>query len=128
MRIEHFALQIADPLAASAWYCTHLGFQIRRAGGPPAHTHFLADASGSVLIEIYNNPTIATPDYGSMNPLFLHLAFESDAIEADRDRLVAAGAKLLEDVTTIATGDKILMLRDPWGLALQVVSRRQRML
>ncbi len=128
MRIEHFALQVPDPAAAAAWYGKHLGFQVRRAGGAPAHTHFIADASGSVMLEIYNNPRIPTPDYASMDPLLLHLAFESGDIEADRDRLLAAGARLVEDVTTISSGDRVLMLRDPWGLAIQAVTRKARML
>jgi len=128
MRIEHVALQVADPAAAAAWYGETLGFTVRRAGGAPAHTHFIADASGSVLLEIYNNPRMRTPDYASMDPLLLHLAFESDDIEADRDRLLAAGATLVDDVTTIPTGDRVLMMRDPWGLAIQAVTRKQRML
>lgn len=128
MRIEHFALQVPEPVAAAAWYVRHLGFQVRRSGGAPAFTHFLADASGSVLFEIYNNPTVTAPDYRAMNPLLVHLAFESDALEADRDRLVAAGATVVDDVATIATGDRILMMRDPWGLAIQLVTRKQRML
>ncbi|MBM4155588.1 MAG: VOC family protein [Lentisphaerae bacterium] len=128
MRIEHVALQVADPAAAAAWYEKNLGFTVRRAGGAPAHVRFIADASGSVMLEIYNNPRMRTPDYASMDPLLLHLAFESDDIEADRDRLLAAGATLVEDVTTIPTGDRVLMMRDPWGLAIQAVTRSQRML
>ena len=128
MRIEHFALQVADPVAAAKWYVEHLGFEVRRAGGPPALTHFIADASGSVLLEIQNNPAVSTPDYRAMNPLLLHLAFESADIVADRDRLVAGGASVVDDVATIPSGDRILMLRDPWGLAVQVVQRKVRML
>ena len=31
MKIEHIALQVADPAAMADWYVKHLGFCVRRA-------------------------------------------------------------------------------------------------
>ena len=128
MRIEHFALQVPDPVAMADWYVKHLGFAIARSGGEPAHARFLKDSSGSVMLEIYRNPKAAVPDHAGMDPLLLHIAFISRNLTAERDRLLKAGAKVAEDVFTSPAGDQLLMLRDPWGLALQFVKRASPML
>ena len=126
MRLEHFALQVPDPIAMADWYVKHLGCTIARSGGEPSHGRFLL--AGGVLIEIYRNPNASVPDYSSMDPLLVHLAFVSENVAADRDRLVKAGALVVEDIATTAAGDQLLMLRDPWNVALQLVKRAAPML
>src|SRR5690242_19560938 len=128
VKIEHFALQVPDLVVMADWYVKHLGFIITRSSGEPAHARFLKDSSGSVMIEIYRNPTVSVPDYASVNPLHLHLALLSDNLAADKDRLVKAGARVMDDVTTTPAGDQILMLRDPWNVAVQLVKRASPML
>jgi uncharacterized glyoxalase superfamily protein PhnB len=128
VKIEHFALQVPDPVAMADWYVAHLGFSVRRSGGEPARARFILESSGSLMIEIYRNPKTTVPDYDAMNPLQLHLAFVSGDPAADRDRLVKAGARIAEDLTTSAAGDQLVMLRDPWGVPLQLVKRRSPML
>ena len=108
------------------WYVEHLGCTVARAGGPPHCARFLR--AGPVLIEIYQNAKVPTPDYSSMNPLQLHLAFVSENVKADRDRLLEAGAKMADDYSTNPAGDELLMLRDPWGIGLQLVKRATSML
>ncbi len=127
MRIEHVALQVADPATAGDWYCAHLGFQIARASNAPVPVRFLADESGSVMLEIYNNPAVVPPDYASMDPLLLHVAFVCDDVSSTARRLVDAGATLISGPETIASGDELAMLRDPWGLALQLCKRAEPM-
>ncbi len=128
MRIEHFALQVAEPIAMADWYVKHLGFSIARSSGEPAHARFLKDSTGVVMIEIYRNPKAAIPDYNAMNPLLLHLAFISNDLAAERDRLVKAGARIVDDLSTTPGGDELIMLRDPWGIAIQFVKRAVPML
>jgi uncharacterized glyoxalase superfamily protein PhnB len=128
MNIEHFALQVPDPVAMADWYVKHLGFSVARAGGAPAHAQFLLERSGSVMLEIYRNPRAPVPDYFKHDPLLLHLAFVSDDPGADRDRLVAAGAVIVENLTTSPAGDELAMLRDPWGVAVQLVKRVEPMM
>jgi glyoxylase I family protein len=119
-------LQVPDPVAMAEWYVKHLGCSVVRSGPPPGCARFLV--VGPVLIEIYRNPTVPIPDYPAMHPLQLHLAFVSENLKADRDRLVKAGATLAEDYSTNAAGDELLMLRDPWGIGLQLVKRGTPML
>jgi hypothetical protein len=65
---------------------------------------------------------VVVPDYRSMNPLLLHLAFESHDPVADSQRLIAAGSSLVEDLR-LPDGSHLMMLRDPWGLAVQLCKR-----
>ena len=128
IRIEHVAWQVEDPIAVAAWYGSHLGFTVLRKIGPPAHTHFLADCSVNAVIEIYNNPMASMPDYRTMDTLHLHLAFAVEDPAGERDRLLRAGATVCEDLVTIPSGDQLVMLRDPWGFAVQLVKRKIPML
>lgn len=122
LSVEHVAWNVAEPTAMAAWYVEHLGMRIVRRLATAPHIHFLADANGRVVIEIYSNPADPTPDYASMHPLRFHLAFAADNPDAARAALVAAGATFVEE-QSLADGSRLLMLRDPWGLALQLCKR-----
>jgi uncharacterized glyoxalase superfamily protein PhnB len=128
VKIEHFALQVSDPQAMADWYVQNLGCSVARSGGAPAHGRFLLDDQQAVMLEIYRNPKATIPDYTKIDPLLLHLAFITKDPVADRDRLVKAGATVVDDLSTTEAGDQILMLRDPWGVALQLVRRASPML
>ena len=122
LRLEHVALNVTDPRAMADWYVEHLGMRVvRQVEGPP-HTRFVADAGGRTVVELYVNPSARIPDYLRMDPLELHLAFDSQDPDGDRDALVRAGATALSD-DRLPDGSRLLMLRDPWGLALQLCAR-----
>jgi len=110
------------------WYVEHLGCSVARSSGEPAHARFLLDSAGAVMLEIYRNPSAPVPDYARANPLLMHLAFVSTQPAADRERLVKAGATVVEDLMTSPAGDQLVMLRDPWGVPLQLVRRKEPML
>lgn len=122
MKIEHVAINVADPVAVAHWYATHLGMEIVRHIPIPTQTHFLADDSGDTVLEIYCNSPEQVPDYAAMNPLQLHIAFISDSPRKDSERLIAAGATWVEEIKS-PEGNHLVMLRDPWGLALQLCKR-----
>ena len=127
MKIEHAAWTVEDPAAAAEWYVEHLGMQIVRSGGPPAHARFLADSTGRVLLEIYNNPKVSVPDYRRTDPLIIHLAFNVDDVPAEHQRLLAAGATEVDPVGVLENGDTLSMLRDPWGFPVQLMKRSKPM-
>ena len=52
-----------------------------------------------------------------------HVAFATTEILEARDRLIAAGATPVGEIAENAAGDRFAMLRDPWGLALQLADR-----
>jgi len=126
MKIEHVAFNVADPVAVAAWYCQHCGLRVVRHTPQPAQTHFLADADATVL-EIYCNPPDQIPDYRKMNPLLFHLALASADAPADSERLIAAGAVFEEEVRP-PDGSRLIMLRDPWGVPLQICQRARPLL
>jgi uncharacterized glyoxalase superfamily protein PhnB len=127
MKVEHVAWQVADPIQVAQWYIQHLGFRVLRKLEASPFTHFLADESGRVVVEIYNNPAASVPDYTKISPLHLHLAFVADDPEAQRDRLINAGATVFEDLKTPA-GDRLIMMRDPFGFAIQLCKRFKPMI
>ncbi len=126
MKIEHVAFNVADPVAVAQWYCKHCGLRVIRHIPQPVQTHFLAD-SDSTALEIYCNPPDQIPDYFKMNPLQFHLALASSNPAEDAARLVEAGASIVEEVRP-AEGTLLIMMRDPWGLPLQLCKRAQPLL
>ncbi len=127
MKLEHFALNVADPTAMALWYEEHLGMKTVRKMEQAPFTHFIADNSGRIMIEIYNNPADSVPSYDDMDPLIVHLAFVSENPDADKEKLLAAGATFVSD-NQFDDGTHLLMLRDPWGLAIQFCKRGLPML
>jgi hypothetical protein len=74
------------------------------------------------MLELYHNPPDQVPDYPGMDPLLLHLAFATEQLPTDRDGLLQAGASLVSE-GTLADGSLVAMLRDPWGLSIQLCQR-----
>lgn len=128
MKIEHLALNVTDPLSMARWYVQHLGLTVKRRTVDPPYVHFLADDSGTVMLELYGNTEAPRLDLPSVQPPALHLALLSVDPAADVKRLVAAGASIVADVHTLPTGDTFAMLRDPWGLPIQLVKRLMPMI
>jgi catechol 2,3-dioxygenase-like lactoylglutathione lyase family enzyme len=122
MHFEHAALNVPDPRAMAEWYVTHCGAHIVSARDEPPYTRFLADATGRVILEIYANPEAPIPNYETQHPLVLHFAFAVENIDGERDRLLDAGAELFSE-ETLDNGSRLVMLRDPWGIPLQLVKR-----
>lgn len=122
MTFEHFALNVPDALGMSRWYVDHLGFRVLRRRDDAPFTHFLADDTGRPIVELYTNSTAPIPDYAAQPPLCFHFAVATADAAAERRRLEAAGASfVLED--TPADGSQLIMMRDPWGVALQLCQR-----
>lgn len=125
MRMEHFALNVADPVAMGAWYCENLGMKLVRESGGPSFTRFIADDSG-MMIELYNNPANPHFDGARTGTQTWHLAFQADDIEAAAARLVAAGGTAVGEISTTPVGDRLGFIRDPWGFTVQLVKRAAR--
>ena len=128
MKIEHIGYQVSEPVKVAAWYVEHLGFRIVRKMEQSPWAHFLADDSGRVMIEIYNNPNAPMPDYALMDPLALHLAFVAEDIEGEHRRLLGAWATADGEIEETPAGDRVAMLRDPWGFPIQLCKRAEAMI
>ena len=122
MKLEHFALNVEDPVAMSDWYCQHFGLRIARQMQDSPFTTFLLDDTNKIMLEIYRNREAEVPPYREMNPLLVHVAFVSSNPSADKERLLEAGATLVSD-HQLNDGSHLVMMRDPWGLAIQLCKR-----
>ena len=127
MKIEHVAFNVEEPVLMARWYVEHLGLTVKRRTTDAPYAHFLADDGDTVMIEIYGNRDAPLPDYRNRNPAELHLAFSSKDVAADCIRLRTAGATVVADVHQLGD-DTFAMLRDPWGLPIQLVKRGTSMI
>ena len=128
MKLEHTAYQVEDPPALARWYVEHLGLTVKRSQAASPFGYFLADEGDAVMLEFYRQPQLPVPDYRSLDPLILHLAFWADDVAATRARLIAAGATPVGEIAKNDQGDTVAMLRDPWGIPVQLVRRERTML
>ena len=117
MRLEHIAVDVADPDAFKEWWIRHLGMRPSAVGDA-----FLTDDSGTFTLEVYRTGnTPSAPDYRALDPMTFHIAFLSEDVDADVARLEAAGAERVELVHK--PGFDMAILRDPQGIAVQLVKR-----
>lgn len=127
MRFEHIAINVADARKVVDWYVKNLDLVVMRQMSEAPYTTFLADKDHNMMFEFYEQP-VGVGDYGSMNPFAFHIAFLVDDMDAWRKRWIDAGGTAAGDVATTPAGDKLAFVRDPWGLTLQLVMRKESML
>jgi catechol 2,3-dioxygenase-like lactoylglutathione lyase family enzyme len=119
---EHFALNVPDSVHMAEWYVAHLGMKVVMSLDEEPYTRFLADETGRVVMEIYSNKTVPIPEYHNIHPLNLHRGFAVADADATKARLLAAGAAYVEEARP-PDGSVLYMLRDPWGVPLQICRR-----
>jgi glyoxylase I family protein len=126
MKFEHFAVNVPDAPAHVKWFIDHLDFKLVRVAPGPPLMHFVADETGRVIVELYTNPKAPIPDHKVNHPLNFHIAMVAPDARATREKLEKAGAtRVSEDVHP--DGTVLIMLRDPWGVSLQLCQRANLM-
>ncbi|WP_349292997.1 VOC family protein [Zobellia alginiliquefaciens] len=63
-------------------------------------------------------------NFKERQPATFHMAFVSDDAKLDKERLIREGASLVEEVKR--EGVHLVMLRDPWGMPLQLCQRANK--
>ena len=122
IQFEHFALNMNKPHEMAAWYVEILQCQIVSKLDAAPFTVFLADENGRVFWEIYRNPQAPFSSVCNCDPFVYHLAFAVDDIEFCKAKILDAGGSYVTTVDT-DTGSRLIMMRDPWGVPLQLCSR-----
>ncbi len=126
MKFEHFGINVPHPQAMAGWYVRHFNMKIVRSMQDTPYTHFLTDDSGRVIMEIYANETVEIPDYNLQHPLKFHVAFEVSNPQELSEILIKEGAMFFEEVK-MDDGSHLIMLRDPWGIPIQLCKRGKPM-
>ena len=119
--IKHVEFVVQDPEAMVKWYSKHLGLrEIRRGGGGDI---FVSDESGGTVLQLEDGK----PDYGPRDAQEIHLAFKAEDVPELCGRLREAGAEMEGEIVMTDDGDEMALLRDPWGLAFQVLKRSEEL-
>ncbi len=126
MIFEHFALNVHDPVAIKDWYCEYVGLSVVKEMKEPPYMLFLADRTGRVICELYHRPDFPITAFDQQHPLIFHFAMESANVEEDKQKLLTAGASLVDEEKK-QDGTHLVMMRDPWGIPLQLCQRGKRM-
>ncbi len=121
MRIEHLAVNVNNPVKLAEWYVRHLGLRILRQAGSG---YFLGDDGGRTVLEVYHNPAAPVADFAAWPPPTFHIALNAEDVAAERQRLIAAGGRADGEVSVSGAGDTLAIVRDPAGIALQLIHRR----
>jgi len=125
MILEHIAINVPSSAEMADWYVENCNMRIVLRIDQPPFTRFLADQEGTTCIEIYTNESATIPDYWSQHHLVYHHAFSIENLDQTKDDLISAGATFVEEVK-LQNGTILIMLRDPWGIPLQLVKRTER--
>jgi uncharacterized glyoxalase superfamily protein PhnB len=128
VRFEHVAFNIPDPVAAAKWYHENLGMKIMRSGGAPTFTTFIAGSGENMMMELFHNADFPLLNPATIHHMAIHFAFVTPNIEATIAKLTAAGATIADSLKKTASGDKVVTLRDPWGIPIQFAQRVTPML
>lgn len=122
--IEHIGISVTDPLNMAEWYRRVLGFKIMFSGSDESKAvAFVSDAEEHTTLELGQLPGITPLSEQIAHPLQLHIALRSADIDADAAYLVQNGAAFIEECPLKLPGDKLVILRDPWGNTIQLADR-----
>ena len=125
MIFEHFAINVNNVDAVVKWYVSHLGLKVVSQQKELPFMTFLADSGDRVILELYQRADAMMTNFTIQHQLTFHVAFVSENAQKDRDRLEVEGATFIEEVRK-EDGSHLVMLRDPWGMPLQLCERAQK--
>ncbi len=123
MKIEHIGFNVTDSAAMADWYIANLGLKLARRNDSFPHERFLVDDSGATVIELFSRTDLPTIDFSIYDPFVFHIAFTAEDLEAEKNRLVAAGGTQDGDLIISPVGDQLQIVRCPWGFPIQLVKR-----
>ena len=124
MKFEHYALNVPDSVTVADWYAKNCRMKIVKAIDVEPPPRFLADETGRVVLEIYSNRAVVMPDFARMDSLEYLSVFAVVDPEGEKARLQEAGARFEESIQP-SEGTKLILMRDPFGMALQLCKRAE---
>ena len=126
IRFEHIALNVESPERVSQWYQNNLGMQVVWQNQEKTAI-FLSDINGNMMFELYHKPD-ASMDFTPISHAMMHISFMAEDVVKVQSQLTEAGAMSVGEIAVSSNGDRVLNMRDPWGIPIQFVYRANRML
>ena len=127
-RLEHFSINLDNSAAKAKWYTENLGMKVLRELETQNNSFFMSDRKENFTFELYQNKDYPVIKFDTVNASSFHLGFMANDLELLKADLLKAGATIFEDIHTHISKDKILLMRDPWGLPIQFVKRTKNMI
>ena len=121
--LDHLALVTTDVRRAARFYTEVLGFT-ETGRLETAHSDTIIFISlGGTQIELFGTGDGQAPTGADGCTGFRHLAMKVDDIDAEYERLKAAGVEFSMVPTTVDAGLRIAFLLDPEGNSLELMQR-----
>jgi len=118
--MEHVGLCAGDPKALADWYVRILGFRIARS--LEEHNTYFIRAHDGGMLEIYPAKHSTDP-VDNVHRGLRHIAISAIDLDAEIDRLRAAGITVPADTIVTTSDMKLAFFRDPEGNLLHLVER-----
>jgi glyoxylase I family protein len=126
MYVEHMGICVGHPFEMADWYVRNFDFEIlKKSGTKDDGVVFIGDGKGNTVLELYNAPGTGKINFSSLTPLQFHIAIEVESPYEKSLELEKAGAKI--EGKPVSDNDWKYMVRDPWGLTLQILNRQPKL-
>ena len=124
-RINHVHIRAADPHATAAWYEQHFNARIvsERTVMPNTITIGM-EMGGACRLNVSSKPPGSSDEraVAELNRLGLeHFGFDVEDIEAEMERLTAAGIRTVLPITDTPTGSRLSYIEGPDDVLIELV-------
>ena len=113
-------IMTADVAATAAFYQEHFGFEPLFSSGWYVHLQRGDDASVTLAVLDGSHETIPEAHRGTAGGLLLN--FEVGDVDAEHDRLVAAGVAVVRSLRDEEFGQRHFIVADPDGVLIDVIT------
>lgn len=119
--LEHAGICAKDTKALMNWYVSLFGFKVVYNNSKERPTFILSSGSHS-MIEIYPMENEARTK-GNKDQGLRHLAFGTDNIEMEYQKLLDKKVEIIQELKTSSSGVKVVFFRDLEGNIIHFVQR-----
>jgi glyoxylase I family protein len=121
--LDHVAVITTDVERAAAFYTGLLGFhETARLETTHSGTIIFVGLNGA-QVELFGSGEPRHPDEASRRVGYAHITLLVDDVDAEYDRLKAAGVEFYMDPTTAESGLRLAFFRDPDGNPIELLQR-----
>ena len=124
-RINHVHIRAMDPHATAAWYVEHFEARIVSEREVMPNTVTIGmEMGGQCRLNVSSKPPGSSDErsVAELNRLGLeHFGFDVEDIDAEMDRLTAAGVRVVLPITETPTGSRLSYIEGPDDVLIELV-------